>query len=134
MGPGALPGPTWSPEPGSALERPTNVMKTLFLLLLLTASTSACSFGGGSAAPASTARPTVTAVQRAVYDLRHARFGPYTGDATPSLLRNIRCESLSSSRVRCHATWQGRRTKQIVFGVKPSGALYVIVAGPLAIS
>ena len=108
-------------------------MKTLILLLLLTASTSACSFGGGSAAPASTARPTATAVQRAVYDLRHAQFGPPRISTRP-LLRNIRCESLSSSRVRCRATWQGRRTKQIVFGVKPSGALYVIVAGPLAIS
>ena len=42
--------------------------------------------------------------------------------------------AVSGDRIRCHATWQGRRTKTIVFGVKPSGALYVIVAGPLAIS
>jgi hypothetical protein len=107
--------------------------KTFALLVPVAAFAGACSWAGNAAAPQSTSAPQ-TAVQRAVRELQHARFGPYTGDAARPLLRSIRCAGVSADRIRCSAVWDGHPTKPIVFGVKPNGALYVVVAGPLAIS
>lgn len=102
------------------------MVKRLALVALMVAP--GCSLAQTTSAPAST-----PAADRAVRTLQHARFGPYVGDVSRPLLRDIHCAAVSSSRIRCHATWDARR-KQIVFGVKRDGSLYVIVAGPLAIS
>jgi hypothetical protein len=130
QGAGSSPGPRPArpSEPGARGERQTGMVKALTVLALVAVS-AACSSFSSSAAPAST-----TSVQRAVHELRHAQFGPYTGDATRPLLRDIRCVASSATRVHCHATRQGHRTKAIVFGVRPNGSLYVVAAGPLAIS
>jgi hypothetical protein len=106
------------------------MLKAFTLLALISAS--GCSLAETHAAPAPPQHPT--AAQRAVRTLEHARFGPYVGETPRPQLRDIRCAGTSANRVRCHAAWDEHPTAPIVFGVKPNGVLYILVAGPLAIS